>query len=112
MLDNVTGNIPGSAVPEGRVERCEKADVYCQYPYKVCLVSEPSWRGFSDQDAVKVFQGTVDNPITEAQNAAVLARAEALRRQRIKEAEENGAQARINAMRVTTPYYRPAAHWL
>lgn len=100
MLENVTGNIPGSAIPEGRVARCEAADVYCQYPYKVCVVSEPSWRGFSDQDAVKVFQGVIDNPITEAQQMAVMARAEALRLKKLKEAEMSDAQERINGMRI------------
>ena len=98
MLENVTGNISGSAIPEGRADRCQQADVYCEGRYKVCVVSEPSWRGFSDQDAVKVFQGAIPNPINEAQAMAIMARAEAFRQQKLRE-QENGNHSQAEGAR-------------
>lgn len=100
MLDAVSGNIPGSAIPEGRVQRCENADAYCQQPLNICVVSEPSWRGFTDADAIGVLQGKIADPITEAQQMAFMARAEALRLKKIKEAEEQAAQEQINNVRI------------
>ena len=102
MLENVTGNIPGSAIPEGRTDRCNSTDMYCENRFKVCVVSEPSWLGFSDADAINVLQGKVPNPITEAQQLAIMAKAQQVQQQKLRIQEERKTQARIDAMRVRT----------
>jgi hypothetical protein len=58
-LDVVDSNIPGRALPEAHMELCRTRSTYCLYDR--CVVTDPSWRDYTDKMAIQTFRLNVNS---------------------------------------------------
>lgn len=50
----MAASTPGTMIPQARIAKCDPTTVYCD---GTCFMSNPSWKEFSDIEAINILSG-------------------------------------------------------